>query len=68
MTVEIEMSDEEFKTVSNYAAENNFSVPEFFLNLARAKINCEEISDAELIKISADLIKERAEVYEALAQ
>lgn len=68
MTVEIEMSDEEFKTVSNYAAENNFSVPEFFLKTVFEKINNNTISDAELIKISADLIKERAEVYEALAQ
>ena len=38
MTVEIEMSDEEFKTISNYAAENKIGVAEFFLNLAREKI------------------------------
>ena len=35
MTVEIEMSDEEYNFISEYAAENKIGVAEFFLNLAR---------------------------------
>ena len=35
MTVEIEMTDAEYKTFNEYAAEQNFSLSEFFLNLAR---------------------------------
>ena len=35
MTVEIEMTDAEYNSISEYAAENKISVAEFFLNLAR---------------------------------
>lgn len=63
MTVEIEMTDAEFETVSNYAAENNFSVPEIFF-----KTLLEKIENAEWLKISEDIIKERSEAYKALAK
>ena len=63
MTVEIEMSDTEFKTFNKYAAEQNFSLPEFFLNLAR-----EKIEDAEWDYVSKKLITRNKKVYEALAK
>lgn len=68
MTVEIEMTDEEFKTVSEYAAEKNFSLSKAFLNALFEKISSEKISDKELLKVSNEIINKRAEVYEALAK
>ena len=35
MTVEINLNDDEYKTISEYVAENKISLSEFFLNLAR---------------------------------
>ena len=35
MTVEIEMTDAEYNSISEYATANKISVAEFFLNLAR---------------------------------
>ena len=63
MTVEIEMTDADFKSISNYAAENKISVAEFLLKSA-----IEKIEDAEWSKISEDIMKERAEVYKELAK
>lgn len=63
MTVEIEMSEEDFKTVSNYAAENRIGVAEFLLNLAK-----EKIEDTEWNSVSQKLIKQNKKVYEALAK
>jgi hypothetical protein len=49
MTVEIEMTDEEFKTVSEYAAEKNFSLSEFFLKTMFEKIQNKNIyADSEV--------------------
>ncbi|MBQ7706131.1 MAG: hypothetical protein IJT73_12035 [Selenomonadaceae bacterium] len=63
MTVEIEMSDEEFKNISNYAAENKIGVAEFFL-----KTVLEKIEDAELDYISQKLIAQNKKVYTELAK
>ena len=45
MTVEIEMSDEDFKAFSEYAAENKISLSEFFLESAQEKIPKEYFSE-----------------------
>ena len=63
MTVEIEMSDTEFKSISNYAAENKISVAEFLLKSA-----IEKIEDAEWDYVSKKLITRNKKVYEALAK
>ncbi len=68
MTVEITLSDDEYKTVSEYAASLNLSVAEIFLNSLREKIKNETISDEDLMRISNEIMTERAEVYEALAK
>ena len=63
MTVEIEMTDAEYNSISEYAAKNKIGVAEFFL-----KSTLEKIEDAEWSKISEDIMKERAEVYKELAK
>ncbi len=63
MTVEIEMTDEEFKTLSEYAAEKNFSLSEFFLNLAR-----EKFEDAEWDCVSQKLMERNKKIYKELAK
>ena len=68
MTVEIEMSDADFKNISNYAAENKISVAEFFLKSALEKIGYETISDEDLLKVANKTMNERAEAYKVLAQ
>lgn len=68
MTVEITLSDDEYKTISEYAASLNLSVAEIFLNSLREKIKNETISDEDLMRISNEIMTERAEVYEALAK
>ena len=68
MTVEIEMTDADFKSISNYASENKISVAEFLLKSAIEKIGYETISDEDLLKVANETIKERAEVYRVLAQ
>ena len=68
MTVEIEMTDADFKSISDYAAKNKISVAEFLLKSAREKIGYETISDEDLLKVANEIIKERAEAYRVLAQ
>lgn len=68
MTVEINLSDDDYKTISEYVAEKNFSLSEFLFKTAIEKINSEKISDEKLLDISNEIIKNRAEVYEALAK
>lgn len=68
MTVEITLSDDKYKIVSEYAASLNLSVAEIFLNTLREKIEAETILDEDLTRISAEIMAERAEVYEALAK
>ena len=68
MTVEINLNDDEYKTISEYVAENKISLSEFFLNLAREKIGYETISDEDLLKVANEIINERAEAYKVLAQ
>ena len=63
MTVEIEMTDADFKSISNYAAENKISVAEFLLKSA-----IEKIEDAEWDYVSKKLITRNKKVYEALAK
>ena len=63
MTVEIEMSDADFKSISNYAAENKMGVAEFFLKSA-----LEKIEDSEWDYVSKKLIERNKKVYEALAK
>ncbi len=66
MTVEITLGDDEYKTFSEYAAALNLSVAEMFLNVIREKF--ETVSDEDLMRISDEIIAERAKVYEALAK
>ena len=68
MTVEINLSDDEYKTFSEYAAALNFSVAEIFLKTMREKIETTTISDKDLMRISDEIMTERAKVYEALAK
>lgn len=68
MTVEIEMSDEDFKELSEYAAEQNFTLSEFLLNLANEKIRNKTISNEDLFRISDKIISQRKKVYEVLAK
>ena len=63
MTVEIEMTDADFKSISNYAAKNKISVAEFLLKSA-----IEKIEDAEWDYVSKKLITRNKKVYEALAK
>lgn len=63
MTVEITMSDDEYKTVSEYAADRKISIAEFFLNAA-----FERIEDAKWRAVSRKLIERNKKVYEALAK
>ena len=63
MTVEINLSDDEYKTVSEYAADRQISIAEFFLNAA-----LEQIEDAKWRASSRKIIERNREVYEALAK
>ena len=63
MTVKIELNDADFKAVSEYAAENKISLPQFFLESA-----LERIEDAKWQSVSRKLIKQNKKVYEALAK
>ena len=63
MTVEINLSDDEYKTVSEYAADRKISIAEFFLNAA-----LEQIEDAKWRASSRKIIERNREVYEALAK
>ncbi len=68
MTVEIEMTDAEYNSISEYAAENKIGISELFLKTLLEKIGYETISDENLLKVSNEILKERAEVYKVLAQ
>ena len=68
MTFEITLNDEDFKTVSEYAAKNKISLSKFFLKSALEKIQRETVSDTDLLKISDKIISQRQKVYEALAK
>ena len=68
MTVEIEINDEDFKELSEYAAEQNFTLSEFLLNLANEKIRNKTISNEDLFRISDKIISQRKKVYEVLAK
>ena len=63
MTVEINLSDDEYRTVSEYAADRKISIAEFFLNAA-----LEQIEDAKWRDSSRKIIERNREVYEALAK
>ena len=63
MTVEIEMTDAEYNSISEYAAENKIGVAELFLKSA-----LEKIEDAEWDYVSQKLIERNKTVYEALAK
>ena len=63
MIVEIEMDDADFKTVSEYAAENKITLPQLFLESA-----LERIEDAKWQAVSKKIIKQNKKVYEALAK
>lgn len=63
MTVEIEMTDAEYNSISEYAAENKIGVAELFLKSA-----LEKIEDAEWDYVSQKLIERNKKVYEALAK
>ena len=63
MTVEITMSDDEYKFISKYAATKNLTVEEIFL-----KTVLDKIRDEKLLAISDEIIAQRAKVYEALAK
>ena len=63
MTVEINLSDDEYKTVSEYAADRKIGIAEFFLNAA-----LEQIEDAKWRASSRKIIERNREVYEALAK
>ena len=60
MTVEIEINDEDFKELSEYAAEQNFSLSEFLLKSAREKIQqgylSEERFNAETLEAMNDAL------------
>ena len=68
MTVEIEMTDAEYNSISEYAAENKIGIAEFFLKSALEKIESETISDEDLLRVANEIMQERAEVYKVLAQ
>ena len=68
MTVEIEMTDSEYNSISEYAAENKIGISELFLKTVLEKIGYETISDEDLLKVADEIMKERAEVYKVLAQ
>ena len=68
MTVEIEMTDSEYNSISEYAAENKIGISELFLKTVLEKIGYETISDEDLLKVADETMKERAEVYKVLAQ
>ena len=68
MTFEITLNDEDFKTVSEYAAKNKISLSKFFLKSALEKIQRETVSNTDLLKISDKIISQRQKVYEALAK
>lgn len=63
MTLEIEMTDAEYNSISEYAAENKIGVAELFL-----KTMLEKIEDAEWDYVSQKLIERNKKVYEALAK
>lgn len=63
MTVEIELNDADFKTVSEYAAENKIPLPQLFLESA-----LERIEDANWQKVSSELIQRNKKIYTALAK
>lgn len=63
MTVEITLSDDEYKTVSEYASDKKISIAEFFLNAA-----LERIEDAKWRASSRKVIERNRKVYEALAK
>ena len=63
MTVKINLSENEYNFFSKCAAKNKISVSEFLLNLA-----LEKIEEDKLLKNSYEIMKERAEVYKALAE
>lgn len=68
MTLELELSDADFKRISDYAATNRIGVTEFVLKTLFEKIEVETVSDADLLKVSDEIMERHKKVYEELAK
>ena len=68
MIVEVEMSNDDYCFIREYAESKNVSLPKFFLKSAFDRINDETLSDEDLKKISDVLIEKNKFVYAELAK
>lgn len=68
MTVEIEMTADDYNFIRGYVESKNISLSKFFLKSVFDRINEETLSDEDLKKFSDELIEENNFVYAELAK
>lgn len=68
MTVEVEMNNDDYNFIREYAESKNISLSKFFLKSVFERINEETLNDEDLKKISEEFIEKNKFVYAELAK